>query len=74
MIGLETRSGQAGGVGVGVGDGLGDTVGEGDGVGVGLRVAEPEPHAELAAITNRRMATSRPRCLSDDFSIAWAST
>jgi hypothetical protein len=67
-----TRSAQAsGGLGVAVGDGLGDVVGDGVGDGVGL--AEGEPHAELSAITNRRMATSLPRCVPDEFSMALAS-
>jgi hypothetical protein len=68
-----TRSGQAGvGLGVAVGDGLGDAVG--DGVGDGIGLAEGEPHDETAAITKRRMAASRLRIASDEFSMGWAST
>jgi hypothetical protein len=67
----KTRSGQAG-VGLGVGEALGETVGDGTGDRVGP--ADGEPQAELTAITRRRMATSAPRCLSDDFFMAWPST
>src|ERR1700682_2561108 len=63
-----TRSAQAsGGLGVAVGDGLGEEVGD----GVGL--AEGDAHAEVTTIINRRMATSLPRCVPDEFSMALAS-
>jgi len=63
----KTRSGQAG-----VGEALGEAVGDGTGDRVGP--AEIEPQAEMTAIATRRMATRAPRCLSDDFFIAWPST
>jgi hypothetical protein len=63
----KTRSGQAG-----VGEALGETVGDGTGDRVGP--AEVEPQAELTAIARRRMATSTPRCVSDDFFMAGPST
>jgi hypothetical protein len=67
-----TRSAQAiGGLGLAVADALGDVVGDAVGDGVGL--VEGEAHAELTAIINRRMATSLPRCVSDEFSTASAS-
>jgi hypothetical protein len=63
----KTRSAQAGvgeALGVEVGDGIGDRAGPPEG----------EPHAELAAITRRRLATSAMRCPSDDFFITCPST
>jgi hypothetical protein len=67
----KTRSAQASG-GLAVGDGLGEVVGDGLGDGVGF--AEGEPHVEVTAITNRRMATKGPRRLSDEFFMVWVST
>src|ERR1700704_988552 len=55
------------------GGGLAVAVGDGVGEGVGLAVGEAQLE-ETAATTNRRMATSRPGCPTDDFSMAWAST
>jgi len=63
----KTRSGQAG-----VGEALGETVGDDTGDRVGP--AEVEPQAEMTATAERRMATSAPQCLSDDFFMAWPST
>jgi hypothetical protein len=52
--------------------GLAVAVGDGDGDGVG--VADGDPHVEETANTIRRMAPRRPLLLTDDFSMARAST